>query len=129
MKPSIPTPKRSEAMAATTTATVTQRKVHLLTFRGRPIAGLPGGEDWNLPTPRAGRVQRSDYFCGLRSTAWREYIHGFGHTWLYDVKLIVARAEKETLQRRLSGGEGVAPPEKFGGPTGFERAALLRDGR
>ena len=40
----------------------------LPTFRGRPIAGLPCGEEWGRPTPRAGQVNLSDYFWGLRAT-------------------------------------------------------------
>jgi hypothetical protein len=93
----------------------------LPTFRGRPIAGLPGGEERDRPTPRAGQVKLSDYFWGLRATEWCEYVYDFGDDWVHDVKLIAARTEKETFKRRLLDGEGVAPPEDCGGPSGFER--------
>jgi hypothetical protein len=93
----------------------------LPTFRGRPIAGLHGGEEWGRPPPRAGQVKLSDYFWGLRATEWCEYVYDFGDEWVHDVKLIAARTEKEAFKRRLLDGEGVAPPEDCGGLTGFER--------
>ena len=92
----------------------------LPTFRGRPIAGLPGGEEWDRPTPLAGQVKLSAYFWGIRATEWCEYVYDFGDDWVHDVKLIAPRIEKESFKRRLIGGEGVAPPEDCGGPGGYE---------
>ena len=91
----------------------------LPTFRGRPIAGLPGGEEWDRPTPLAGQVKLSAYFWGIRATEWCEYVYDFGDDWVHDVKLVAPRIEKETFKRRLIGGEGVAPPEDCGGPGGY----------
>jgi hypothetical protein len=93
----------------------------LPTFQGQPIAGLPGGEEYDRPTPDARQVKLNSYFTGKRVVEWCEYLYDFGDDWAHDVKLIAVRSEKESFKRRLLDGERAAPPEDCGGTPGCER--------
>ena len=93
----------------------------LPTFVGHPIAGLPGGEEYDRPTPDARQVKLSSYFTGKRVVEWCEYEYDFGDDWTHDVKLIAVRSDKESFKRQLLDGERAAPPEDCGGTPGYER--------
>jgi hypothetical protein len=93
----------------------------LPTHQGRPIAGLPGGDEDERPTPDAKTVKLSTYFTGNRVVEWCEYLYDFGDAWTHDVKLIAVRSDKEAFKRRLLDGERAAPPEDCGGTPGYER--------
>jgi len=92
------------------------------TFQGRPIAGLPGGEEYERPTPDARQVKLSSYFSGRLVVEWCEYVYDFGDDWVHEVKLVAIRSEKESFRRRLLAGERSAPPEDCGGVSGYEEA-------
>lgn len=91
----------------------------LPTWKGRPIAGLPGGEEYDRPTPDGKRVKLNTYFTGARVVEWCEYAYDFGDDWTHDVKLVAVRSMKETFKRRLLEGDRTGPPEDCGGPTGY----------
>jgi len=93
----------------------------LPTFQGRLIAGLPGGEEYDRPTPDARQVKLNSYFTGKRVVEWCEYEYDFGDDWTHDVRLIAVRSDKESFKRRLFDGERAAPPEDCGGTPGYER--------
>ena len=93
----------------------------LPTFNGPPIAGLPGGEEYDRQTPDAKQVKLNTYFTGKRVVEWCEYVYDFGDGWTHDVKLIAMRSEKERFKRRLLDGERTGPPEDCGGTQGYER--------
>lgn len=93
----------------------------LPTYLGRPIAGLPGGEEYDRPTPDAKTVKLNTYFTGKRVVEWCEYLYDFGDDWIHDVKLVAVHSDKESFKRRLLDGERAAPPEDCGGPPGYER--------
>lgn len=93
----------------------------LPTHQGLPIAGLPGGEEYERPTPDAKTVKLSTYFTGGRVVEWCEYLYDFGDDWTHDVKLIALRSDKEAFKRRLLDGERAAPPENCGGTPGYGR--------
>lgn len=93
----------------------------LPTWQGRPIAGLPGGEEYDRPTPDAKRVKLNTYFTGKRVVEWCEYAYDFGDDWIHDVKLVAVRSEKESFRRRLLQGDRACPPEDCGGTRGYER--------
>ncbi|MBM3260698.1 MAG: plasmid pRiA4b ORF-3 family protein [Candidatus Sericytochromatia bacterium] len=102
------------------------REHHLWEFRmptpeGRPIAGLPDGEEYERPVPHARTVKLDTYFTGRHAVEWCEYQYDFGDDWTHDVKLISVRADKESFKRRLLDGERNGPPEDCGGTTGYER--------
>ena len=99
---------------------------HLWEFRtpgydGRPIAGLPGDEDYGQPTPDGRHVKLSDYFSGGRVTEWCEYVYDFGDDWVHEVKLARVVSDKQAFKRRLLAGELACPPEDCGGSGGYER--------
>lgn len=93
----------------------------LPTLQGRPIAGLPGGEEYDRPTPDAKTVKLNSYFTGKMAVEWCEYAYDFGDDWTHDVKLIAVRSHQEVFKRRLLDGERAAPPEDCGGSSGYER--------
>lgn len=93
----------------------------LPTFGGRPIAGLPGGEEYGRPTPDGKAVKLNTYFTGRRAMEWCEYVYDFGDTWIHDVKLIAVRSDKGAFRRRLLAGERTGPPEDCGSTPGYER--------
>lgn len=93
----------------------------LHTFQGRPIAGLPGGEEYDRSTPDAKTVKLNSYFTGKRVVEWCEYLYCFGDDWTHDVKLIAVHSDKESFKQRLLEGERAAPPEDCGGTPGYER--------
>ena len=93
----------------------------LPTFQGRPIAGLPGGEEYDRTTPDARQVKLNTYFTGKLVVEWCEYLYDFGDDWTHEVKLVAVRSEKESFNRRLMAGERSAPPEDCGGTPGYER--------
>lgn len=93
----------------------------LPTYQGRPLAGLPGGEEYDRPTPDARRVKLSSYFSGGRTVEWCEYLYDFGDDWTHDVKLVGGLSDKESFKRRLLDGENSAPPEDCGGTSGYGR--------
>jgi Plasmid pRiA4b ORF-3-like protein len=93
----------------------------LPTFQGAPIAGLPGGEEYDRQTPDAKQVKLNTYFTGKRVVEWCEYVYDFGDHWTHDVKLVAVRSEKESFKRRLLDGERTGPPEDCGGTQGYER--------
>lgn len=97
----------------------------LPTYEGRPIAGLPGGEDYGRPTPDAKGVKLNSYFSGKRVVEWCEYNYDFGDDWTHDVKLVAVRSDKEAFKRRLLNGERAGPPEDCGGPPGYERMVVF----
>ncbi len=97
----------------------------LPTYRGRPIAGLLGGEEYDRPTPDAKAVKLNTYFTGKRVVEWCEYLYDFGDDWTHDVKLIAVHSEKESFKRRLLDGGRAAPPEDCGGTPGYERMVLF----
>lgn len=98
----------------------------LPTWRGAPIAGLPGGEAHGRATPDARKVKLNSYFTGKQRVEWCEYLYDFGDDWTHDVKLIAVHSEKESFKRRLLGGERSGPPEDCGGPPGYERLVHYR---
>lgn len=73
-------------------------------FRGQPIAGLPGGEAYDRPTPDAKTVKLNTYFTGKRVVEWCEYLYDFGDDWTHDVKLIAVHSDKESFKQRLLDG-------------------------
>ncbi len=91
------------------------------TLQGRPIAGLPGGEEYNRPTPDARHLKLNTYFTGKRVVEWCEYLYDFGDCWTHDVKLVAVRSNKESFKRRLLGGDRTGPPEDCGSKPGFDR--------
>ena len=103
---------------------------HLFEFRlpgdGRPIAGLPGGEEYGPPTPEARDVKLNTYFTGTRVAEWCEYVYDFGDDWVHDVKLMAVRSDKQAFKRRLLDGEWAGPPEDCGGVPGHERMVHFR---
>lgn len=97
----------------------------LPTYHGRSIAGLPGGEEYDRPTPDAKTVKLNTYFTGKRVVEWCEYVYDFGDDWTHDVKLIAVHSDKESFKQRLLDGERSAPPEDCGGTSGYERMVHL----
>jgi hypothetical protein len=93
----------------------------LPTHRGRPIAGLPAGEEMGRPTPDAKAIKLSSYFTGVHVVEWCEYVYDFGDDWTHDVKLVAVRTDEAAFKRRLLQGERAAPPEDCGGTPGYER--------
>ncbi len=93
----------------------------LPTHQGRPIAGLPGGEEFDRPTPDARQVKRSSYFTGRRVVEWCEYLYDFGDGWTHDVKLVAVHSDHESFKRWLLEGERAAPPEACDGTPGYAR--------
>lgn len=93
----------------------------LPTHQGRPIAGLPGGEDYDRARPDAKIVKLNTYFTGNLVVEWCEYVYDFGDDWTHDVKLIAVRSDNEGFKRRLLDGERAGPPEDCGGTPGYER--------
>ena len=101
----------------------------LPTFAGRPIAGLPGGEEYDRETPDGRQVKLSSYFTGKQCVEWCEYLYDFGDDWIHDVKLVGIVSKDESFKRALLMGEGACPPEDCGGFPGYERVIhYLRTG-
>jgi len=104
---------------------------HLWEFRlagwqGRPIAGLPGGEEYGRSTPDARSVKLNSYFTGRVKLEWCEYLYDFGDRWVHEVKLVDVHSEKGSFKRRLLAGERSGPREDCGGPPGYERTVHYR---
>ena len=93
----------------------------LPTIKGRPIAGLPGGEEYDRPTPDGRDVKLNTYFTGKLAVEWCEYVYDFGDNWVHDVKLRAVRSETKKFRRRLVDGERSGPPEDCGSTRGYER--------
>ena len=98
----------------------------LPTLRGRPIAGLPGGEEYNRPTPDARDVKLNSYFTGKRVVEWCEYHYDFGDDWVHDVKLVGVVSDTQAFRRRLLDGEWSGPPDDCGGVHGHARMVHFR---
>lgn len=99
----------------------------LPTFNGHPIAGLPGGEACDRPTPDGRAVKLNTYFSGKARTEWCEYVYDFGDDWVHEVKLRRVFSDKSTFRRRLLAGERACPPEDCGGAPGYQRMVHHRE--
>jgi hypothetical protein len=93
----------------------------LPTYNGKPIAGFPGGEEYDRPTPDGRTVKLNTYFSGKVRAEWCEYVYDFGDDWVHEVKLRQVVSDKSTFRRRLLGGERACPPEDCGGVPGYQR--------
>jgi hypothetical protein len=90
--------------------------------RGRPIAGLITGEEYDRPPPDGRTVKLNTYFTGTRTVERCAYFYDFGDSWTHDVKLIAVRTEAKAFKRILIDGDRAGPPEDCGGTGGYERA-------
>lgn len=106
---------------------------HLYEFHdgeGRSIASVAWIEDLaaEKSAPPADDVPLRGYFKQPGQEVY--YIYDFGDHWRHRVRFVGETTNPRRWVQRLTGGEGVFPPEDCGGPPGFEqcvRACMLTE--
>ena len=68
--------------------------------------------------PVSGSVKLNSYFDEPGRQC--EYIYDFGDHWQHQVKLVRKVVLQDRFAQRLTGGEGMFPPEDCGGSSGYE---------
>lgn len=102
---------------------------HLYEFRdsrGRALARTAGFDDIDTEVDvlPADEVLLRPRFKRLGQEV--RYVYDFGDHWEHRVRFLGKTTDPRRWVQRLTGGEGVFPPEDCGGPSGFEACVRAR---